>query len=462
MKIYAVTLLLCLTLAGGSLNAQQEPGTRQLSLKDALAFAKQNNATLRNAQLSELSAKKKVNEILGLGLPQVNGELSFNANVDIPTTILPDFLTPAVIGTNMQYFGISPTKQYVPGDGVPVQFGQKYSATGAISAGQLIFDGTFFLGVKASREFVLLSRMQTHRAEIDVETDVTKAYYFVLLNEARLVQVNKNIEALEKTLSDLKATFKAGFVEKIDVERLELTLSNAQIMRDQLKDGVAISYQVLKMHLGANVNDSLVLSDKLENLSELVGSNVESGAGDYNKRIEYQMAQQGLKLGQLDRKRYLTGYLPSITAFGTIQRNTFSSDFNNVGKTWFPATIIGAKLSLPIFDGFRKHAQTQQAQIAIEQTQNTIRSLENAIAIERYNARTTYSRNKEQLDIQKRNMELAGEIYKRAQLKLKEGVGSSTELLLAESDLKNAQTAYLSSMYDLMIAQLNLKKAQGY
>lgn len=457
-----ITLLVGALLSLNFLFAQQAMETKRISLSEAIAFGKQNNATLKNARLDELSSKKSVNELLANGLPQANAELSYNHNIDIPVTPIPDFITPAVIGANQTYFGLTPAKEFIPGPPIAAAFGQKNNASANITIGQLLFDGTFFLGVKAAKEYVKLSTLTTRKSEIDVETDVTKAYYFVLINEERLTQVNKNIGLLEKSLNDLRETYKVGLIEKIEVNRLELSYSNAKIQRDQLKDGIAISYQVLKLNIGAKASDSLVLTEKLSNLSDQLKSNYDLTGGDYNKRIEYQMAEQGLLLNKLDRKRYLTGYLPSITAFASIGRNTFSTNFSDLGNQWYPSTIVGGKLSLPVFDGFRKHAQTQKASIAIEKTENLKKNLENAIELERYSAKTTYLRTNEQVIAQKQNVELAEQIYNNAQLKLKEGVGSSTELLLAETDLKNAQTGYLSAMYDLMIAQINVKKSIGY
>lgn len=456
-----IVMLLMLIIASVGMKAQNQE-VKKLSLQEAIAFAKQNNVSYQNARLDELTAQKSVNELLANGLPQANGELSYNRNIDIPVTPLPDFITPSVIGTNIKYFGFKPTQDYVAGQPVPVAFGQKNSATASLTVGQLLFDGTFFLGVKAAKEYVKLSTLTKRKTEIDVEADVTKAYYLVLLNEERLLQVNKNIDLMEKSLADLREIYKAGLTEKIDLDRLELSYSNAKISRDQIKDFTATTYQMLKMNMGAPMAENIVLTDKLNDLSGQGSINLEIASNDYSKRIEYQMAEQGLKLNKLDRKRYLTGYMPTITAFASMGRNTFGSDFSDLGNTWFPSTIVGGKISVPIFDGFRKHAQTQKASISIKKTENLKKNLENAIDIERFNAKTSYLRTKEQVLIQKQNMDLAEQIYKRAQLKLKEGVGSSTELLMAETELKNAQTNYLSTLYDLMVAQVNVKKSIGY
>jgi outer membrane protein TolC len=212
----------------------------------------------------------------------------------------------------------------------------------------------------------------------------------VKINEERMSQVNKSISLLEKSLYDLRETYKAGLVEKIDLERLELSYSNAIIQREQLKDGISISYQILKMNMGSNMSDSIQLTEKLGDLQNQLSSDFDLNGGDFSKRIEYKMAEQGLKLNKLDRKRYLTGYMPTITAFASIGRNTFSSNFSDLGNNWYPSTIVGGKLSLPVFDGFRKHSQTQKASINITKSENTKKYLETAIELERFNAKTTF------------------------------------------------------------------------
>jgi outer membrane protein TolC len=461
MKSKIKLLLMLIITSIGIIKAQNQE-VKKFTLNEAITFAKQNNVSYQNAKLDELTAQKSVNELLSNGLPQANGELSYNRNIDIPVTPLPDFITPSVIFANQKYFGLSPTEKYVQGQPVPVAFGQKNSATASLTIGQLLFDGTFFLGVKAAKEYVKLSSLTKRKTEIDVEADMTKAYYLVLLNEERMIQINKNIALIEKSLADLREIYKAGLTEKIDLDRLELSYSNAKISRDQMKDVTAMTYQLLKMNMGAPMADSIVLTDKLNDLSGQSSINIDIASNDYSKRVEYQMVEQGLILNKLDRKRYLTGYMPTITAFASLGRNTFGNDLSDLGNTWFPATIVGGKISLPLFDGFRKHAQTQKASISIKKTENLKKNLENAIDIERFNSKTSYQRTKEQVLTQKQNMDLAEQIFKRAQLKLKEGVGSSTELLMAETELKNTQTNYLSTLYDLMVAQVNVKKSIGY
>lgn len=461
MKIKINLVLFLVVSSVLCLNAQQSE-TKKISLKEAIAFAKANSPVLKNAILDHQAAQKKANEILASGLPQINGQVQFVNNIEIATSALPDFISPALYNNLIKYNLISSSTPRPSSAIFPVQFGVKNSLNASISANQLIFDGTFFLGLKAAQEFVNLSKLSRNQTAIELEINVSKSYYLVLLTEASLAMLDKNIETLEKTSHDINEMKIAGFVEKIDADRIALSLSNATIQREKLKDQYAIVQQLLKLQMGADFKDNFELTDKLD----VIGNDVNDIALDinssnYNKRIEFQILEQQKMLNNYDMKRYQVGYMPSLSAFGSVQRNTFGQEFNDVGKQWYSGAMVGVNLSVPIFDGLRKSNQIQQTKIIQQKIENGQKLLQTSIEIDRYTAKTKFARSKELVALQKKNMQLADEIYKRANLKYKEGVGSGLELSSAESELKTAQTNYLSSVYELLVSEIDLKKSLG-
>ena len=209
-------LTLSMLLLSINLSAQQA-SVYTFSLEEAVNFAKSNNYTLKNAELDELSAKKKVNEITAMGLPQINASGNIINNTQIPVQVLPNFLKP-ILGSGPDF--------------IEAAFGNTYTSNVTLSVNQLLFDGTFFLGLKASKEFVNLSRLSKTRTRIETEVNVAKAYYMVLLLESNQVMMQSNLDALSKSKNDLEQLYKGGFVEKIDVERISLQLSNLRNQKD--------------------------------------------------------------------------------------------------------------------------------------------------------------------------------------------------------------------------------------
>lgn len=223
-------------------------------------------------------------------------------------------------------------------DFIPAQFGQKFSATGSISASQLLFDGGFLMGVKAAKEYVALAEINVNRGNIETEVNVSKAYYAVLLLQTNVKLLTTNLETLTKAKGDMEKLYKAGLVEKTDFDRITLQQSTIDVTRSKIADQQRIASMILKLQLGMNVNDSILLTDDLQKMFTSVQTVAVESKADYNKRTEYQLLNQSIKLNTLDKKRYQYGYAPSLVAIAATQRNTFGSNFSDLGNTWFPGT----------------------------------------------------------------------------------------------------------------------------
>lgn len=423
------------------LSAQEAP--QQMSLQQCIDYALKNQSAVQNAQIDEYIAKKKVNEILGLGLPQLNGSVDVQDMIERPTQLLPG-----------EFFGAP------PGTYIPIQFGTKYNATAGVSASQLVFDGTYLVGVKASTVYVDLARKNLSRAKIDAVEAVQKAYYTVVINKERLKLLEANVKRLRKVYQDTKAYQENGFAEKIDVDRLAVTLSNLEVEYDKVSRLLDVSKHLLKYQMGMPVNNQLVLTDSLQFAA--MSADADAGA-DYSKRIEYKMLEVQKDLFRMDIKRHRSGYFPSLVAYGNLstmaQRNEFN--FLDTKEQWYASAVIGARLSLPIFDGFQKHARIQQAKLTLQRAENEQLNLKNLIVFQVSSARINYENSFKTLDAQKKNMELAQEIARISQIKYKEGVGSNLEVVTAETELRQAQTNYFDALYNTIIANIDLQKAKG-
>ncbi len=460
MKIKLIGSML-LSLLILFVNAQQTE-IKKMSLQDAIAFAKKNNNQLKNAKLDELIARKKVNEILAMGLPQISGKLDYMHYFTIPTTALPDFISPVVFGNLLRY-GLIPGTTTPPGAAiVPAQFGVKNNLTASATASQLIFDGGFLMGVKASNSFVKLSSLVVQQSDIELEANVKKAYYQYLMVDVNMKSLENSINTLSKTAYDLTETAKAGFIDRIDADRLKLQLSNLTLQKERVSDAKAIAYYALKLQLGANLTDSILVTDALDSFKNNMSQTTQLGNGDYMRRIEMQILTQQQKLNNIDKNRWQYSYLPTIAAFGTIQKNTFGNELSDMGKTWYDGALAGVSMQIPIFDGLGKMAKIQQTKINNKKIENGKNLLQQSIEIERLNAKSKLMRSEQQLKIQEENVKLAKDILDRTTLKMKEGIGSSLELTTAQNDYLNAEAGYLNSLYDLLVAKTDLQKAIGY
>ncbi len=445
------TLFFLLLVSGLAPSAAQTySDTLTLTMKQAIDLALQTSKQVKNAQADVLLAKQKVREIQSIGLPQVNATGGFTQYVQIPGSYVPNFT------------GQGP-------DFLFIKFQQKYTSNLNIQASQLLYDGTYLLGLQAAKSFVEISRLMESKSETDLTYAVAKSYALCLNTSRNLELLDQNIFALKKSLDEVSEIYKAGFAEKLDVDRLSLSLSTLMMQRDKLLAGVEMTQNVLKLTMGLDPAKPIILADNLEQLNQElhVVMPIDATVPKPSNRVEYQLLQQSLKMNYFDEKRYLVGYTPSLVGFMAHQRTTNRSQFNfldgnlPINNTWVPATLWGLNLSVPIFDGFRKQSQIRQVRINREKTLNDITSFEYFAGMEYLNARQAYMSSLKALEVQKKNIELAETIYNNVNIKFKEGVGSTLEILSAENELKSARVNYLGALYDLNIAMMDLKKALG-
>ncbi len=439
-------LALLVTLLGSwEAMAQTEAG-KSFTLKEAQDYATKNNVNNMNASLDDAIARNYNKEIRGIGFPQINGSFDVKDFVEIPTSLIP-----------AQFFG-GPEGSYAP-----VKFGTQYNATAGISASQIIFSSDYFLALKASKALLELSYKSTARTKIETHVAVAKAYYGVLVYRERLQLMYANLERIRKLKDDTKALYENGFVEKIDQDRVELTYNNLLVEKEKVERLVSLTEYALKFQMGMEIYTPITLSDSLDVTAPLPVEINFTNKANYANRIEYQLLQNQDKLNHLELKRYRLNYLPSIAAYGSVsaaaQRDKF--DIFDTDKGWYPTGIIGATLNLPIFDGFQKHYKSQQAKLKIQKTENTIKGFESAMDLDVASASVNYQNAQSSLSTQKKNIELAENVYTVSKIKYTEGVGSNSEVVTAETALKEAQTNYYSALYDYLIAKVDWDRANG-
>ncbi len=410
--------------------------TTRFSLKEAVDYAMQNHPEIKNKLLGEKYADAQVMETRAIGIPQVNGNVQFINNTQKQV-----FVFPNQMGVN-----------------TPIRVGNNFTTTATIQASWLAFDASYFLGLRAAEAFTDLAKLQTDLNERDVAVNVTKAYYLVLITKENISLLEQNIKTLESALFQTEGYYTNGFAEKLDVDRLKLTISNLKVQFDGLKDQATITEKLLKLNMGMEVESSIELTDNLETLFKTIMEEKNKNF-DPKQRIEYQLLQSQLTLSNLDKKRYEVGKYPNVAFFANYQQNNFADKIDY--SKWYGNSFWGFKIGVPIFSGFSNKAQLIKRDISIEQTINTIKSFENAANMEVSAALAKFNRSIQTIEIQKQNLALANEILKISSAKLKEGVGSNLEITNAQQEVKTSQTNYLNAIYDLLNAQIELKKAYG-
>lgn len=429
-----------------SLTMAQTP--QALSLRDCIQYALTHAPTVQNAYLDYQLARQKIAEVRSAGLPQINAAGSFRYFVEIPTSLVPG-----------EFFGAP------RGTFIPVRFGVPYNLEFSVTGTQLLFDGTYFVGLQAAKAVKELSFRSYQRSRTETIAAVAKAYYTALVSQERLRLLSQNIQQLDILLQQMKGLYESGFAEKLDYQRLEVSLNNLHTEQSKAAELTALSYLALKLQMGMPLETPITLTDTLAptDLLSLLPDTITESRFDPTRRWEYQILLQQRRALELNLRRYQVSYLPSLVAIGNLATQAQRREFNffDTRQRWFPIAFVGAQIQIPIFDGLRRSSQISQARIELQKNQNDLFQLRQVLTLEAETARRQLLNSLRSLEIQRRNLALAEEVLRATRRKQELGVGSTVELLQAQTSYDQAQTNYTTALLEAYMAYIDWQKAIG-
>ncbi|MFK7971274.1 MAG: TolC family protein [Bacteroidia bacterium] len=412
------------------------------TLEEAVAYGLENRNELQNAEFDTYIAEQQVREILSSGYPQLNGQVTAQWNYQIQQFPFPN---PATGETEL------------------LELGTGTSLGIGASLNQLVFDGTFFIGLKAAKAFVDVSKTKRASTAEQLRYNITSAYYQSLIAERQISLLETNLDRLKTLYDETSALYKEGFVEKLDVERLQVNYNNLLLDLKNLERRVQLSKNLLKFQMGLPVNSELELATQIDELGDQPSLEDSEDNFTYSNRLDYSLVRQQIDLEEFNTRRFRAGYLPSLYLFGNYNWNQIGGRNAPENKSFrnFTVGALGLQLNMPIFDGFRKSSQIQQSKLTIQKLDNQKLRLESAIDLELENTRSELLNTYATLGALKKNSELAQKVYDVSRIKYKEGVGSSLEVNDASTQLKTAQTNYLNGLLQYYVAKIGYDKARG-
>ncbi len=429
-------LLIILIFISGLLQAQDAPQSYSFSLDQAISHALSHNYSAINATRDIAMAKKKKWETTAMGLPQISAGLDYQNNFELQKSLIP-----------AQFFGGQ------PGEFAEIAFGTKHNMNARGTWSQIIFDGSYIVALQASKTYLKYYENAQKNTVVSVKEMVINTYGNVLLAEESLGILQKNKATLEKTLFDTNEIFKNGLIEEENVEQLQITLATINSNLTYTSRLVEIARKMLKVTLGMELTDSLVLTDKLDQLSvanmDLAFAQTEFKLAN---NTNYQIAQNFNEQRQLELKLEKSKALPSMYANVNFGYNAFNNKFAffTENQKWMNYSNMGVSLSVPIFSSFMRSARTQQARIAVDKAKTQLKEAEQKLQLQFDKAKSDYEFSIEEYNSAKNNLRLAERIEKKQAIKFAEGLSSSFEFNEAQRQLYTAQQSYLQSMTNII------------
>lgn len=413
------------------------------SLEEAISFALDSNYTAINSRRDIAKAIKQKWETTATGLPQLNAGVNYQNNIKQPVSLIPGEFTGGE-----------------PGTFVPVVFGTQQVASATATLEQLIFDGSYLVGLQAARAFLDYSENADEKIQLEIRKGVINAYGSVLLAEELVEIFQKNKNTLEKNLFEIRQTFENGLAEEEDVEQLEITLLEVETQLSNATRTNVISRQMFKVALGLDINEQVTLTEDLDDLTQQnISLDIIDTSLNVEENIDYKIAFNLTEQRSLELKLEKSRALPSLNAFVNYATQANSNEFTffDSDQRWYQSSILGVSMNIPILSSGMRGARTQQARIALEQAETQLEETKQNIQLEYATALNTYQFQLENYQNSKKNLSLAERIERKNQVKFSEGIASSFDLRQAQTQLYTAQQQYIQSMLNVINAKTELE-----
>lgn len=417
---------------------------QSFTLKQAQDYALEHNQEVLNADLDLQIAEKKVWETTASGLPQISAKGELQNFIDIPTTVLPA----------NAFNPLAPADELVG-----VKFGTDYNVTGTVQVSQLLFSGNYLVGLQAAKTYTSLSKQMKDKSEQDVKSSVANAYYTVLVLQENVVTLDSTLLKMKDLLNTTQILVDNKVMESTNASQLKLSVLQVENGIAKVKSQLEVAYSLLKMEMGMDLSAAISLSDTYADITTSA-ANYANEKFSSNNNIDYQLLETQLKLNELSLKNTKANYLPSLAAFLSHQQVAMRNDFDffDGDKDWYPTTVWGLTLNIPIFSSGQRASQVSQAKLEVQKTENTIAQLDKGLQLQYIQFSSQYNNAKDAFETQKKAVDVAEEILNSTEIKYKEGVVSSMELTQVQNQLLQAQTDLTNAGFELIKAKLDLDK----
>ncbi len=440
MKINIQLSIIAVIFSAGTF-AQSE--STSMSLQQAQEYALKNSYTAKTTLYDAEAANLSTKELLATGLPQIQGSMQYVSYIKLPDMILP----PGVFG---------PEEMRIPAFQMP------QTTTLGVTASQLLFNGTWLVGVEASKSYELLQRKNIEKSQIQVKDEIAQSYYLVLVSEENVRLIKDSRTALAATLRDSEALLANGFSEQQDVDQLMLSVNDIDIQISYAEQMLKNVMDMLKFQIGFPVANELKLTDNIEAvLANTESTSLINASFNPQGNIDYELVQQGLTLQKLNVKAKKAAYLPTLATFITFQTQAMRKEFTffDTSRPYLYGNLWGLQLNVPILSGGARRHAIGKAEVEVKRYTDLLAYTQQGTELEYKMAKTEFDNANKVYESSKRSLQLATNVFNTEDIKYKEGISSSFDLTQRNTQLIQAKGLYIQSTLKLLQAKTRLTKA---
>jgi outer membrane protein len=421
-------------ILGGSVRAQMRDTLTSKTLQDCIVYALNHQTNIRQALIDEQITEREIRIRLSDWYPQINFSGNYQNNFQRPTSIFNSGAQP--VGT--------------------------YNSSQALfSLNQTLFNREVVLAAQSAKDVRLSAKLSTANTQISVVSNVSKAFYDLLLSQEQIALLDTDIVLLQRSLKDAYNQYKGGIVDKTDYQRATISLNNAKAARKTAEETLKSRTAVLKLYMSYPVDAYLQVSYDSSRMRDEVAAFDTLQQLDINNRIEYQQLLTQKRLEEDNLKYFKWGFLPTVSAFGQYNLNYYNNQFKDLYQQNYPNSYAGLSVTLPLFTGTRRLQEVRIAKLQIERLDYNFSSLRDSIRTQYIEAISSYKADLNNYFEQKQNMELAREVYNIIQLQYRSGIKTYLDVVISNNDLFSAQVNFTNAIYRVLSDKIDVERALG-
>ncbi len=436
-----IKFLIIFSLILANTSGQNLP--ESLSLNEAIEFGLSNNRSIINADREILKAKKERWKTIAIGLPQISSEINYQNFLEMPVSLVPAEFFGGQMGTFSELI-----------------FGTEQNMIGSVKMEQLLFDGSYLVGLEASRIYLKVSENLFEKTNLEVKKLITTTYTNVLIAQFNISFLEKNKKTLEVNLKEIRELFKNGFEEEESVEQMQLSLSQVSSNLKYAQNLMKITEEMVKFVIGYPTEKPLLLRSNLEDIfNEGLYFKTIPEITNISNNVDIKIADNNVKSEALQFKYEKSKSLPKLSGFinQTYTGNSNEFTFADRDQKWYGSSLVGLNLKIPLFSSLGRSAISQKAKISLDQAITELKETQERIRIEVNAAYNDYDLAVDNYFTEKENLRLAERIEKKNQIKFFEGVVQSFELRMSQMQLYNAQNNFVTAIHSVINKKTQLE-----
>ena len=288
----------------------------------------------------------------------------------------------------------------------------------------------------------------------EVRYQVSNTFFVLQGIYQQLSFIDANILHTRSILKNMEATLAQGLIIPTDVDKIkinELGLINAKSNLLATKD--QLEY-LLKILTGIPVNANLQLSK-----DAMVQKTILKEVNTPNL-LPLNLVESQRKMNEEEGKGIRMSYLPNLNFYGIYNYNINLKPDDNL-RVGIPGAFVGLRMDWNLFSGMERVNKAKVNQFNLEKINNQYELLNQQLDYAINNSKRQITVKAESLELSKEQLRLAENVHANANVKFKEGMISSNDLIMAQTGLEQAQSNVVSAYIQLRQAELEYLKSIG-